>query len=85
MIYYNQTANTFTVPTGDYLAMGIFMVSFFMIMLVFMFLFLRTQRLLDRYRLKYSFDKEIEQKEGAETEHKMNNRERLFKRRTFKD
>lgn len=85
MIYYNQTANTFTVPTGDYLSMGIFMVSFFMIMLVFMFLFLRTQRLLDRYRLKYSFDKEIEQKEGAETEHKMNNRERLFKRRTFKD
>jgi len=47
----------------------------------------RLQRLLDRYRLKYSFDRDIERKECSkeDTEEKLNKRERLFKRRTFKD
>jgi hypothetical protein len=52
--------------------------------------FLRVCRLLDRYRLKYSFDKEIEFKEvGGKDEYnkeeRIARRERLWRRRVFKD
>ena len=48
---------------------------------------LRLERIADRYRLKYGFDREIESKEISkeDTELKLDRRERNFKRRTFKD
>lgn len=47
----------------------------------------RLQRIADRYRLKYGFDKDIEAKEISkeDTDLKLEKRERSFKRRTFKD
>jgi len=64
----------------------LFMIMAFMLMLMVL-LVERLQRILDRYRLKYSFDREIEAKECSkeDTEEKLNKRERLFKRRVFKD
>lgn len=58
--------------------------------LLFFLISLRLERLLDRYRLKYGFDKEIEFKEcnGKDEyskEERIARRERLWRRRVFKD
>ena len=49
----------------------------------------RLERLLTRYRIKYGFDREIESKEMSGKEEdkpeRLNRRERMFKRRVFKD
>lgn len=47
----------------------------------------RLERIADRYRIKYGFDREIESKEASkeDTELKLDRRERNFKRRAFKD
>jgi hypothetical protein len=54
---------------------------------MFFLIALRFERLLDRYRIKYGFDREIESKEISkeDTELKLNRREHNFKRRVFKD
>lgn len=56
-------------------------------MFFFLYVTIRLERLLDRYRLKYGFDKDIELKEmtGEDKEQKLARRERRFKRRVFKD
>jgi hypothetical protein len=55
--------------------------------IILFFSYSRIDRLLDRYRLKYGFDREVEGKEtsGDNKEEKLNRTERLFKRRVFKD
>lgn len=58
--------------------------------ILLLILLTRYERLLDRYRLKYGFDKEIEFKEvSGKTEEKkedrIERRERLWRRRVFKD
>lgn len=76
------------IPLADYIGMTI-IASFlgFVFSLAF-FDNLKIQRLTDRYRLKYGFDKDIESKE-IESKHdidlKLERRERRFKRRVFKD
>jgi hypothetical protein len=82
-----SSGSGFYVPVSDYLALA-FLTFFVTFTLLFLFLvWIRADKLLDRYRLKYSFDREIERKECSkeDTEEKLNKRERLFKRRTFKD
>lgn len=86
MIYYNQTAQTFTVPVADY---GL-LVCFFIISVGLLFLFMlvafKMRNIADRYRLKYGFDKDIERKEmDNPTDAKLNRKEEIFRRRTFKD
>ena len=70
----------------------VFTLLFFVVILTFLVVVLglslaRSDRLLDRYRLKYGFDREIESKEISKehTELKLNRREHNFKRRVFKD
>lgn len=47
---------------------------------------MRLSHLLDRYRIKYGFDREIEMKEMREpTDHKLDEREKRFKKRVFRD
>ena len=63
---------------------------FVALLLMTLLLFLvadRLQRIADRYRLKYGFDKEIESKEIGkdDSDLKIEKRERRFKRRVFKD
>lgn len=58
--------------------------------ILLLILLTRTERLLDRYRLKYGFDKEIEFKEVGgnnelEREERIKKRERLWRRRVFRD
>lgn len=71
---------------------GGLIVLLFAVTAIFLFLLLvtRLERILDRYRLKYGFDREIEKKEvsGKEEWQKddhVDRRERMFKRRVFKD
>jgi len=75
-----------TTPIGDAITGIGILIWMFLTMVVF-FLWLNTEKRLDRYRLKYSFDRELEGKDisGEDKEFKLNRRERLFKRRTFKD
>jgi hypothetical protein len=56
-------------------------------LMIIFYAYLRLERLLDRYRLKYGFDREVEGKEtnGDNKEEKLNRSERSFKRRVFKD
>ena len=74
-------------PNYDAIANGLFALAMTLLAMLLLFVLLKFERLLDRYRLKYSFDRELESKEmGKENqEEKLNRRERLFKRRTFKD
>jgi hypothetical protein len=69
----------------DYAVMG----SIALIMTLFsMVLFLscfKIRDLADRYRLKYGFDKEIEGKHWGNDTEKMEEREKRFKRRVFRD
>lgn len=73
--------------TPEYAVVGIGFIIMTLFVLLCFFIIEKLQRILDRYRLKYSFDREIESKECSkvDTEEKLNRRERNFKRRTFKD
>lgn len=53
--------------------------------MVIVFALEKMQRLLDRYRLQYGFDRAIESKEGGNDSEKLNRSEKRFKRRVFKD
>jgi len=57
--------------------------SLFMFLLV-IYDFSRMRRVLDYYRLKYTFDRDVESKDTKDPE-KLDRREKYFKRRTFKD
>jgi len=91
MLYYNGTDFIEPMSKGYYQpvtdSFGILLMLAFAI--VFMILFFieayATRKLLDRYRLKYSFDRELESKDLDGSERKLNDRERRFKRRVFKD
>jgi hypothetical protein len=69
------------------LAVVVLLMAFVSLLLIL--LVVKFERLLDRYRLKYGFDREIERKEtsgdNTSQNEKLNRRERLFKRRVFKD
>ena len=74
--------------TGIDYIVSMFGIMFFMLLsLLFLFEGMKVQRILDRYRLKYSFDRDIEAKEISkeDADLKLNRRERNFKRRVFKD
>jgi len=58
-----------------------------LLMVAFVAVFLlaiKTRSILDRYRIKYGFDREIESKEIDNIKH-LDRREQAFKRRTFRD
>ena len=81
---YNLVDNTFTISAGDY-ASQLLVIFFLLLMTVLLFLVaLKTRNILDRYRLKYSFDKEIELKEMSNPKY-LEKREKAFLKRVFKD
>ncbi len=84
MTIYNPIDNTFIVPVGDYMGLLLIIVFVTLMMLLFFLVALRNGRLLDRYRLKYSFDKDIELKE-MDNPKNLEKREHAFKRRTLRD
>lgn len=58
----------------------------YVMMILFFHLALRITKRLDRYRLKYGFDREIEKKDmNNPTEHRLDEVEKRFKKRVFKD
>lgn len=71
----------------DYAIASIMAILFMLTTFLFMFTAIGIRNILDRYRLKFGFDKEIETKEisGKDTEFELNKREKKFKRRTFRD
>jgi len=81
---FNPVDNTMIIPIGDYVALigTLLFVLFFMV--IFCMEAIRKGRLLDRYRIKYSFDKDIELKE-IDNPKNLERRENSFKRRTFKN
>jgi hypothetical protein len=82
-----QNTELYYVPLSDYLVLGFILFFMLFVMTLLLFEWVRSSRLLDRYRLKYSFDRDIESKECSkeDTEVKLNKRERRFKRSVFKD
>ena len=88
VIAFNATRTTeytvYYIPVDVAVILG--MIAFFCL---FMFVlcmsdFARMRRILDFYRLKYTFDRELESKDTTDQE-KLNNREKRFKKRVFKD
>lgn len=71
------------------IAFGLFVIVVYILIILGAVIISRLERLLNRYRLKYGFDRELEKKEisGKESdyEEKLNRRERRFKRSVFKD
>lgn len=81
---------TITIGLVDYVAIAFVIIMFMGFMALFLFIAIEQSRIADRYRLKYSFDREIERKEIGtkdidEIEKRLNKREKRFKRRVFKD
>jgi hypothetical protein len=84
MMVFNPIDNTVIIPVGDYIMVGMIAIFMTLMTLLFFLLALKTRSLLDRYRLKYSFDKELESKEIDNVKN-LDRREQAFKRRVFKD
>jgi hypothetical protein len=78
---------SYYVPVSEYLFLAIMAFVLMSALVLFVLGFFWLRNLLDRYRLKYGFDREIEAKECSEidTDVKLDKREKIFKRRTFKD
>lgn len=83
--------NTITLDLGNYVMVAMFMVLFFGMSILFLFAFVEVRRTLDRYRLKYTFDRELEfkdtdeNKNSEERNRRLDKREKYFKKRVFKD
>ena len=75
------------IPLSDYIIMVVIALVLVGFTLLFFLEGLSLTRILDRYRLKYSFDRELEGKDikDEDKELRLNRRERRFKRRVFKD
>lgn len=75
------------IPLSHSVSDAIFFIILYALILFLVIHSFTIQKRLDRYRLKYSFDREIEGKdiEGNDKELRLNRRERRFKRRVFKD
>jgi uncharacterized membrane protein len=84
MMVFNIIDNTVTIPVGDYIMVAMIAIFMSLMTLLFFLLALKTRSLLDRYRLKYSFDRELESKEIDNIKN-LDKREQAFKRRVFKD
>jgi hypothetical protein len=84
MMVFNPIDNTVTIPAGDYVMIGLVAIFMSLMTLAFFLLALKTRSLLDRYRLKYSFDRELESKEIDNVKN-LDKREQAFKRRVLKD
>lgn len=74
----------FYVPASDYATLGVLTMASIVAFVLFALAQYRTGRLLDRYRIKYGFDKDIELKE-MDNPKNLERRENSFKRRMFKD
>lgn len=78
-----------TIPLAHTISDGIVFLILYCMMFVTLVLFFIAQKKLDRYRLKYGFDRDIEQKgmNGTDEEirYRLDKAEKRFKRRVFKD
>ena len=81
---FNPIDGTVTIPASDYVMVGIVAIFMTMLTLLGFLLAFKTRSILDRYRLKYSFDREIESKEIDNIKN-LDEREKRFKRRVYKD
>ena len=81
---FNPIDNTVTIASSDYIMLGIVAIFTTMMTLLGFLLAVKTRSILDRYRLKYSFDREIESKEIDNVKN-LDEREKRFKRRVYKD
>lgn len=90
-IYYNGTdfvqpmTKGYYVPASDNIGLIVVLAFVTLFMVLMFFEAYNTRRLLDRYRLKYSFDRELESKDVDGSERKLNLREKRFKSRVYKD
>lgn len=76
---------TFENDVAGFVTVTVFYLFYLSTMLLLV-ITLRLSRLLDRYRLKYGFDRDIESKEMKNpNSEKLDKREKMFKRRVFKD
>jgi hypothetical protein len=78
------------VDAGNYISLGMIALFATLFAMLFFSVALRLERIADRYRLKYGFDKDIERKEvskkdNTEIDEVLGRRERRYKRRVFKD
>ena len=73
------------VDVGSYLALGLIAIVALVFDLLFFLLALKMRNIADRYRIKYGFDRELEAKEFGDDTKKLDNREKYFKKRTFRD
>lgn len=69
----------------NYFTIGFIAIASLMFNLLFFLLALKMRNVADRYRLKYGFDRELESKEFGNDTEKMDNREKYFKKRTYRD
>ena len=67
----------------DVMGLGLLAYMLFLLFVIFMFTAFKLQRKLDRYRLKYGFDKELESKDTKQD--RLDKIEKRFKRRVYKD
>jgi len=81
---FNPIDNTVTIASSDYIMLGIAAIFTTMMAMLGFLLAVKTRSILDRYRLKYSFDREIESKEIDNIKN-LDEREKRFKRRVYKD
>jgi len=81
---FNPIDGMVTIPASDYVMLGIVAIFTTMMALLGFLLAVKTRSILDRYRLKYSFDREIESKEIDNIKN-LDEREKRFKRRVYKD
>ena len=72
-----------TVRLSDYIGLGMIAIAGILFSLLFFLVADKMRRLADRYRLKYGFDKDIENKEFNPD--RFEYREKMFKKRVFKD
>lgn len=73
------------VDAGSYFMVGFIALSMTLFALLLFFIALKNRSIADRYRLKYTFDRELESKEFGNDTEKMDKREKYFKKRTYRD
>lgn len=73
-----------TIPISYHIMLAFVAMFITLMVLLLFYLVIKTRNLLDRYRLKYTFDREIESKEIDNIKN-LDTIEKAFKRRVFKD
>lgn len=82
--FVHQSDKGFYVPLTDYTTVAILMLFLAFVTIMFVLAYYKEGRRLDRYRVKYGFDRELESRE-VDNPRNIDNMEKRFNKRTFKD